>query len=532
MAVRTADVADVDFKGVVKRGGHVPARVVPFAVLAIAAEASVALPPGPTSDRDVFFSVVLLGLSAVLYIVAARPRFHRVAVAIPLSYIASVLMLVLGSGGSTTGIGLIILLPVIWAALNVELIESLIVVIAMVSAEWVTTVTPIAVTNTIRARRELSFLLIGILIVVSIHELRSRIQRSNLVRDVHNEELSVTILELSEQTRIAAVLDDLVDGLSFCNVVEEAYEVIEFAVRQIFVDGGSINVLNRSSENLETKCAWPVPRGGESPFPPSSCIAIVNGQPYGSQPALPRCGHFPKSLTAATQCHPLLINQEVVGLLSVLIPDDSEKKYFDVVEQYRRYARLIGDQISIWLSNFRLRESLNNLSIRDPLTNLFNRRFMIETLHREMTITTRSHDEISIMQIDIDNFKEFNDSFGHDVGDAVLVAVADVMLSVFRESDVPCRSGGEEFTLILPRCSWEIANLRAIELQALVATIVIEVPENQVKPRAPTLSIGIATSPEHGMTGDVLLRAADAAMYCAKATGRNRIVRASVTVGA
>jgi diguanylate cyclase (GGDEF)-like protein len=157
---------------------------------------------------------------------------------------------------------------------------------------------------------------------------------------------------------------------------------------------------------------------------------------------------------------------------------------------------------------------------------------MIETLHREMTITTRSHDEISIMQIDIDNFKEFNDSFGHDVGDAVLVAVADVMLSVFRESDVPCRSGGEEFTLILPRCSWEIANLRAIELQALVATIVIEVPENQVKPRAPTLSIGIATSPEHGMTGDVLLRAADAAMYCAKATGRNRIVRASVTVGA
>jgi len=531
-AVRTADVADVDFTGVASMGRHVQVGIVPFAVLAIAAEASMALPPGPTSNRDVWFSAALLGLTAVLYAVAVRPRFRRVAVAVAMSYVASALMLVLGAGGFSTGINLIVFLPVIWAALNLELFETVAVIAAVVAAEWVTTVTPLVLTNVVRARHELSFLLISVVMAISIHELRRLIQRSNLVRDDHDEQLKVTILELSEQTRIAAVLDDLVDGLSFCNVVEEAYEVIEFAVRQIFVDGGSINVLNRSSENLETKCAWPVARGGETPFPPSSCIAIVNRQPYGSQPELPRCSHFPSTLTAATQCHPLLINQEVVGLLSVLMPEDSEKKYFDVVEQYRRYARLIGDQISIWLSNFRLGESLKNLSIRDPLTNLFNRRFMIETLHREMTITTRSHDEISIMQIDIDNFKEFNDSFGHDVGDAVLVAVADVMLSVFRESDVPCRSGGEEFTLILPRCSWEIANLRAIELQALVATIVIEVPENQVKPRAPTLSIGIATSPEHGMTGDVLLRAADAAMYCAKATGRNRIVRASVTVGA
>jgi diguanylate cyclase (GGDEF)-like protein len=78
--------------------------------------------------------------------------------------------------------------------------------------------------------------------------------------------------------------------------------------------------------------------------------------------------------------------------------------------------------------------------------------------------------------MDVDHFKQFNDTHGHEVGDSVLRAVAVVMLDLFRDSDVPCRSGGEEFTLILPRCSWEIANLRAMELQLRLAEAVITVP--------------------------------------------------------
>jgi diguanylate cyclase (GGDEF)-like protein len=210
-----------------------------------------------------------------------------------------------------------------------------------------------------------------------------------------------------------------------------------------------------------------------------------------------------------------------------LVPVNSGKSRADVAEDVRGHARLIGDQISIWLSNFRLRQTLKNLSIRDPLTNLFNRRFMVETLNREMAITTRSHEQTSVLQIDIDHFKVFNDSFGHEVGDVVLRAVADVMFGLFRESDVPCRSGGEEFTLILPRCSWAVAHVRALELQNRVAAMTIVVPENQPRPPAPTLSIGIATSPEHGLTSEELLRGADRAMYVAKKGGRNRIMSAT-----
>lgn len=86
--------------------------------------------------------------------------------------------------------------------------------------------------------------------------------------------------------------------------------------------------------------------------------------------------------------------------------------------------------------------------------------------------------------------------------------------------------------MILPRCEWEIANLRATELQSRIALMTIQVARADAQPVPPTLSIGIATSPEHGLTGEELLRSADAALYSAKAAGRNRIVRATVVSGA
>jgi diguanylate cyclase (GGDEF)-like protein len=502
------------------------ARVAPFAVLALAGEASLALPPGPVSNVDTVASVALLALTALLLEISRRTRSLTTALLIPLSYVASALMLILAAGGSTEGIGLIVILPILWASLNLEIFESLIVVLAVAAIELVTSFTPVDVTNTVRFRREFSFIFIGCLIVFSIRELRRRIHRSSELRDLLHAQMSETIGELHEQTRINAVLKNLVDMLNFCDVVEEAYEVFEYAVRQIFRLGGSINIVNPSTGQMERKCWWPGARSGSAPFDPECCFAVQSGQPYVSGAHSPLCGHFASDVAPPTQCHPLYINREVVGLLSVMMDGDVNGAANESNDQYGSNARLVGDQISVWLANFRLRESLKNLAVRDPLTNLFNRRFMMETLQREMAITARSHDATSVMQIDIDHFKEFNDSFGHDVGDAVLLSLADVMIGLFRDSDVPCRSGGEEFTLILPRCTWETAHVRALELQARVSTMVVVVPDGRVQPEPPTLSIGIATSPEHGQTSDQLLRAADAAMYRAKSMGRNRIVRA------
>jgi diguanylate cyclase (GGDEF)-like protein len=113
------------------------------------------------------------------------------------------------------------------------------------------------------------------------------------------------------------------------------------------------------------------------------------------------------------------------------------------------------------------------------------------------------------------------------VGDVVLRAVAQVIFDLFRGSDVPCRYGGEEFTVVLPRCSLEVAHARASELHARVAQLEIAITSDEVLPKPPTLSIGIATSPEHGVSSEALMRAADVALYSAKSAGRNRIERAS-----
>jgi diguanylate cyclase (GGDEF)-like protein len=327
-------------------------------------------------------------------------------------------------------------------------------------------------------------------------------------------------------------LSNLVEMLNFCDVIEEAYEVFDFAARAIFDVAGAIYIMNPLSQQLEMKCNWLGYERDDTPFYPEFCRALRQSLTYESSRENPPCDHLRDSQFPHTLCQPLLIQREVIGVLTVSISDEQGRDATVASDDdtTRRYARLLGDQITIWMANFALRESLRDLSIRDPLTNLFNRRFMIETLQREMSITNRSNDQTSIIQIDIDYFKTFNDSFGHEVGDSVLRCVAEVMLGLFRESDVPCRSGGEEFTLILPRCSWEIANARAVELQVRVAEMKIPVPDHQAPLKPPTISIGIATSPEHGDTGDTLLRAADVALYSAKSTGRNRIVRA-VPVG-
>jgi len=502
------------------------ARTLPFLAMAIAAELSLALPPGPASYPDTSISVVLFCLTAASFLLPWERLPSWADVVIPLCYVATCLALILAAGGTAAGVGLVVLLPILWSALNLELWKSLVVVVAVAVVEWITTYVPTDLSDSVRIRREVAYLAVGAIIAYAVHEIRTRITTIDAEREALNADMSSTIAALNEQSRSTSILGNLVEMLNFCDVIDEAYEVFDFAASEMFGVGGSICIMNPLSQQLEMQCHWLGYENDSSPFVPELCRALRSGQPYESSIENPPCDHLRDSKFLHTLCQPLLIQRDVIGVLTVSLAEDGASAEMMDDDTTRRYARLLGDQISIWMANYTLRESLRDLSIRDPLTNLFNRRFMIETLQREMSITARSQDHTSIIQIDIDHFKGFNDSFGHEVGDSVLRCVADVMLGLFRESDVPCRSGGEEFTLILPRCTWEIAHARATELQARVAVIRIPVPSNQAPLKPPTLSIGIATSPEHGTTGDELLRGADLALYAAKAAGRNQIVRA------
>jgi diguanylate cyclase (GGDEF)-like protein len=190
-----------------------------------------------------------------------------------------------------------------------------------------------------------------------------------------------------------------------------------------------------------------------------------------------------------------------------------------------RLAITVGDQLSLALANLRLRDELRQQAIRDPITKLFNRRYMEETLIREVSRAQRNNQPLSVIMIDIDHFKEFNDSFGHEAGDLVLLSLARFLSTRVRGSDVACRYGGEEFTLILPSATLDLARKRAEQIREGIQSIQVKYGGQTLGPI--TLSLGVAVFPDHGVTGEAILQLADAALYRAKQTGRNRVVVSS-----
>ena len=187
----------------------------------------------------------------------------------------------------------------------------------------------------------------------------------------------------------------------------------------------------------------------------------------------------------------------------------------------REDLKQIDEQTRLLLeSEARLRE----LSVRDSLTGLFNRRYLDETLERELSRAGRKHLSVGIIMLDIDHFKDFNDSYGHAAGDVVLHALGASLIASIRGSDIACRYGGEEFVLILPEASLEATRQRAERLRLDVKKL--ELSYSGMLLETVTLSLGVAAFPEHGSSCLPLLAAADAAMYRAKDEGRDRVVAA------
>jgi diguanylate cyclase (GGDEF)-like protein len=164
---------------------------------------------------------------------------------------------------------------------------------------------------------------------------------------------------------------------------------------------------------------------------------------------------------------------------------------------------------------------LKQQAIRDGLTGLHNRRYLDETLPRELQRAERQKQPVGIIMLDIDHFKRFNDTYGHDAGDTLLRAVGAVLQEHTRGDDIVCRYGGEEFMLVLPGASLAATQQRAEELRTEVQALMVE-HGGQALAQV-TVSLGVAGFPAHGTTADSLIRAADQALYQAKRGGRNRV---------
>lgn len=182
-------------------------------------------------------------------------------------------------------------------------------------------------------------------------------------------------------------------------------------------------------------------------------------------------------------------------------------------------GQLLGSvaQIRDVTEELRLESELRVLSTTDGLTGLFNRRYLDENLRTELVRARRTKLPVSVMMFDIDHFKRFNDTYGHDQGDRVLKAVANLVRKEVRGTDIPCRYGGEEFLVILPATDASAA-------RALAETLRIAIEAMVVDDLKVTVSIGVATVPDiDAADAEALVAAADAGLYAAKAQGRNRV---------
>ena len=337
-----------------------------------------------------------------------------------------------------------------------------------------------------------------------------------------NDELVALVDELQWRDREMQLLNRMNDLLQSCVTLAEAYQVITLTAGDLFPgQNGCLAVLEGRDQHFEVVARWGTEAIIESIFSLQDCWALRRCQLHevvNPQTGL-LCQHFIHTPQAGYLCLPLTVQGETLGVLCLI---DSATRKGEHQRSLQQLAVTVGETIKLSLANLKLRDELRQQAIHDPLTGLFNRRYLDETLPRELHMAQRRNAPLSIAMLDIDGFKQFNDSFGHEPGDSLLREFGRVLREHLRKSDISCRYGGDEFVLVLPDSSIADTQERVEQIRVFLKGLKIHHGEQVLGPI--TLSVGIAQTPEHGTTASELLRAADEAMYAAKQAGRDRIV--------
>lgn len=353
-------------------------------------------------------------------------------------------------------------------------------------------------------------------------ELEERVEARTLQLQEANLNLNFEKARLEIYNRQREVIADMTNMLQASLNTLEASEIISTHLKMLFPrKDGALYLLNES-DMFEPAAIWGAQSSLDALYASNDCWALRRGKPYrfGTDLLNPPCLHLGSNLPLHSLCIPLSTQGENLGNLHISTTNDQDQELTS--DEELQFMENVADSIALALANLRLREKLHIQSIRDVLTGLYNRRYFDETLLQEINRAHRSKHPLSLLLFDIDHFKKFNDTYGHDAGDFVLKKVSETMLSLIRDSDTACRYGGEEFIIILPETSVEIAQKRAETLRA-------EISRNELKFNNEflgviTISIGVAVYPLHGEQEPVLIKSADKALYQAKQSGRNRVM--------
>jgi diguanylate cyclase (GGDEF)-like protein len=343
-----------------------------------------------------------------------------------------------------------------------------------------------------------------------------------------NERLARLLVDTERRALETTQLSQLGELLLSCQTAEEAYDIVAKVMLELFTEqSGALCVINSSRNLVEAVAVWGSNLSSDRAFPPEDCWALRRGRAHsiGDGSTSPRCAHMQSAVSGFSVCIPMVAQGETVGVLHLedpaLLPGEEAADAGPLAERVR-LANTIAEQVSLSLANLRLREALRNQSIRDPLTGLFNRRYLDDSLQRELRRATRKGRPLAILMLDLDHFKRFNDTFGHDAGDTLLRHLGSFLQSYIRADDLAFRYGGEEFVVILPEATLDSARQRAEQLVRDFRRLDVQYHGTTLGPL--TVSVGLAAFPDQGNTAEAVLRAADQALYRAKAEGRDRVV--------
>jgi diguanylate cyclase (GGDEF)-like protein/PAS domain S-box-containing protein len=371
----------------------------------------------------------------------------------------------------------------------------------------------------------------GRILLTSIYDITQYIhkrQQAERLLQKANRGMVSWLKKLQERTRDMNELNELGKHLQGCQTIAEACAISVRYIKRICPQSrGALYLIDEADHCAKAAITWGEPHALTA-FTPENCRAIQDGYEHlvdENHPG-PLCGHITGPASDQYLCLPLVVNAETIGILHLSQPDGSgrDRQETGSLEYKAQIIVSIASHISISLSNIKLRETLLQQSIRDVLTGLFNRRYMEETLVRELSRAEREHKPVGLIMFDIDHFKQLNDTAGHHSGDALLRALGAYLNRVTRGGDIVCRYGGDEFLAVLPGAGRENARQFAEKIRQGIKEL--QVGQLESPSVRCTISLGVAVYPEDGSTSETLLKAADNALYRAKNEGKDRTVLA------
>lgn len=335
-----------------------------------------------------------------------------------------------------------------------------------------------------------------------------------------NERLNHYLRELQKHNDDITRLNVLSDRLHACNERGELLRVLEHGCRDLFqCEGGGLFewrgeqlCLLESVWGDGDELAWPLRANARA------ALREGNFFPNGIEQQ-EACGAQARTRRGFVLFAPLQTRGSNLGVLVITREEPFWSGAALTDQKLGQIVHALTEHTALALNNLTLRDQLREQSVSDPLTGLYNRRYLYEQMAHEMARWERSREPFALILLDIDHFKQFNDRYGHDLGDEVLVCLAGLLLQHVRKSDVACRLGGEEFVVLLAGADRLQALSRAETIREAVKTLRLARLE-----RGHTISVsaGVAVFPEHGGNAQTLVRAADEALYESKRLGRDR----------